>query len=58
MELVQNYVAAWMEGENGLGQNGYMYMYGWAPLLFTWNYHNTVNWLQFIQNKKFKNKGK
>ena len=36
------------------GENGYMYMYGWAPSLFTWNYHclsqltNSqlfVNWL-------------
>ena len=23
----------------------YMYMYGWVPLLLTWNYHNIVNWL-------------
>ena len=27
------------------GENGYMYMYGWVPLLSTWNYHNIVNWL-------------
>ena len=33
-------VAAWMEGEYG-----YMYMYGWAPLLPTLNDHNIVNWL-------------
>ena len=26
-------------------KNGYMYMYGWVPLLFTWNYHNIVHWL-------------
>ena len=31
--------------EGSLGDNGYMYMYGWLPLLFTWNYHNIVNWL-------------
>ena len=37
------YVAAWMGGE--LGENGYMYMYGWVTLLSTWNYHNIVNWL-------------
>ena len=36
-------VAAWMGV--GLGENGYMCMYGWVPALFTWNYHNTVNWL-------------
>ena len=29
-----------MGGE--LGENGYMYMYGWIPLLFTWNYYNIV----------------
>ena len=28
-----------------LGENGYMHMYGWVPLLFTWNYHSIVNWL-------------
>ena len=27
------------------GKNGYMYMYGWVLLLFTWNYGNVVNWL-------------
>ena len=26
----------------GLGENGYMCMYGWVPLLFAWNY-NIVN---------------
>ena len=26
----------WQPGwERGLGENGYMYMYGWVPLLFT-----------------------
>ena len=28
-------------------------MYGWVPLLFSWNYHNIVNQLYPIQNKKF-----
>ena len=31
--------------ERSLGENGYMYMYGWVPSLFTWNNHNTDNWL-------------
>ena len=39
----QCYVAAWKEGN--LGENGYMYMYGWTPALSTWNYHNITNWL-------------
>ena len=30
----------WWEG--GLGENRYMYIYDWVPLLFTWNYHNIV----------------
>ena len=31
----------WQPGwEEALGENGYMYMYDWAPSLFTWNYHN------------------
>ena len=29
--------------ERSLGENGYMYTYGWLPLLFTRNYHSTVN---------------
>ena len=31
--------------EWGLEKNGHMYTYGWVALLFTWNYHNIVNWL-------------
>ena len=34
------------------GENGYMYMDGWVLWLFTWNYHNTVNWL--FSNTKLK----
>ena len=37
-------VAAWMG--RGLGEHGYMCMYGWVPTLFTWNYHNIVNLLR------------
>ena len=29
----------------GLGQNGYKYMYGWVPSLFSWKYHNIVKQL-------------
>ena len=29
--------------ERGLGKNEHMYMYGWVPSLFAWNYHNIVN---------------
>ena len=36
----------WQPGwEEGLGENGYVYTYGWVPLLFTWNYYNIVNQL-------------
>ena len=38
------------------GELGDMYMYGWAPSLFTQNCHNIVNWLYPLQNKKFKKK--
>ena len=31
--------------DGDLGENGYMYMYGWVFSLSTWNYHNVVNWL-------------
>jgi len=47
----------WQPGwEGSLGENGYMYMYAWVPLVFAWNYHNIVN--TPIQSKKFKNKVK
>ena len=46
----QCYVAAWIGVE--FGENGYMYLYGWVPLLFTWNYHNIVN--QPFSNIKLK----
>ena len=39
-----------------LRENGYMYMCGWVPLLFTWNYHNVVN--QLYPNRKLKVKNK
>ena len=43
----------WQSGWEGiLGENGYMYMYGWIPLLSTWNDHNIVNWR--YSNKKLK----
>ena len=42
--------------EQGLGENRYMYMYGWAPSIFTWNYHNIVNLL--YPNTKLKLKEK
>ena len=36
----------WQLGWEGrLGENEYMYMYGWIPSLFTRNYHNIVNQL-------------
>ena len=41
--------------EGSYGENKYMYMYGWTPLLFTWNYHNIVNQLYPNTKKKFKN---
>ena len=41
-----------LDGRGDLGENGYMYMYGWVPLQFTWNCHN-VGYTP-IQNEKFK----
>ena len=36
----------WQPGwERGWGENGSVYIYDWVPSLFTWNYHNSVNWL-------------
>ena len=36
----------WQPGwEKAVGENGYMYMYGWVPLLSTWKYRNIVNGL-------------
>ena len=36
----------WQPGwEGSLGENEYMYMYGWVPSLLPRNYHNIVNGL-------------
>ena len=35
-----------------------MYVYGWVPLLSTWNYHNIVDRLYSNTNKKVKKKKK
>ena len=49
----------WQPGwEGSFGENGHICMYGWVPSLFSWNYHNIVNWLYPIQNKKLKKKKK
>ena len=34
-----------LDGRGVCGENGCVYMYGWVPSLFTWNYHNIVYWL-------------
>ena len=40
----------WQPGwERGLGENGHMYTNGWVPLLFTWNYPNTVDRLTLYE---------
>ena len=36
--------------KRSLGESGYMYMYGWDPFLFTWNYHNIVNKSQKVRH--------
>ena len=41
--------------DGSLRENGYMYMYGWVPLQFTWNYHTIFRQLYI---KKFKKKNK
>ena len=44
----------WQPGwEGSLGENGSMYMYGWVPSLFTWNYYNIVNQLYSNKIKSF-----
>ena len=42
-----------LDGSGGLEENGYMYLYGWVPLLSTWNYH-IVNWLYSKIKSSFK----
>ena len=39
------YCQSGLPGRGALGKNGYTYVCGWVPLLFTWNYHNIVNQL-------------
>ena len=46
----------WQPGWKGsLGENGYMYMYGWVPLLSTWNNTTLLIGYTMIQNKSFFN---
>ena len=42
----QCYTAVWMRGE--FRGNGCMYMHGWVPSLFSWNYQSTVNKLLLL----------
>ena len=54
-DLLYQLSVRWQPGwEGGLGENGYMYTYGWVPLLSTWNYHDTVS--QLYSNIKLKDK--
>ena len=39
--------------EGSLGENGYMYMYGWAPLLLTWNHTALLIGYTMKQNTTF-----
>ena len=42
-------IVIWQPGwEESLMESWYMYLYGWVPLLFPPNYHNTVNWLYAV----------
>ena len=49
----QCYVTVWMEGS--LGENGYMSMYGWDPMLSTWNYHIVNLLYSNLKQNIFKN---
>ena len=45
--------------EEGLEENGYMYMYDWVLLRFTWNYDDIVNQLYpDTEQKVYKVQGK
>ena len=51
MELCSHGVMCQPGWDGILEKNGHMYMYGWVPLLFIWNYHNIVN--RIYPNTKF-----
>ena len=40
---VQCFVPGWTGW--GFGENKYVYMYSWVPVLLTWNFHNVVDQL-------------
>ena len=50
------YIRQWPQKLMNLYENGYMYMYGWVPLLFTLKCHNIVN--RLYSNIKVKKKKK
>ena len=41
--------------EGSLGENGYMSMYGWDPMLYTWNYHIVNLLYSNLKQNIFKN---
>ena len=45
MQEILHYAMWQPEREGSLGEND------WAPLLFTWNYHNIVNWLGAVLSR-------
>ena len=44
---IQGWFPLGLTGLISLGEDGYMYIYGWVALLCTWNCHSFVNWLYF-----------
>jgi len=44
-QRVWHNLAIEQQPKGSLRESGDMYMYGWAPLLSAWNYHNIDNWL-------------
>ena len=50
--LFLTYFTLYDRQEKNLKKNRYVYMYNWITLLYTWNYHNTVN--QLYSNIKLK----
>ena len=45
-------------GGEFVGGNGYMYMYGWVPLLFPWNYNTVYQLYSHTKRFWYKNKNK
>ena len=53
---VLGFIGSWRVGHDWMTELNLTELNGWIPTLFTWNFHNVVNWLYLTESKKLKKK--